>query len=274
MEQKIAAGLAIFALLYGSVSTANKQLTSQPSYVVQSLYTFDLVGISVRTGQIYLPDIYNDFKKKPKLIHFWPPHNWEKNASPLTMDNLRLLYDPTTNMNIYFYGDGLGLRFLSTPEEITILRTAWLAAIIKEPMAYLKVRAELFSTMIGLKPYGAAPYYCIGENSADSQHSEMMSLPNFYLEYKDSWLFKPIVYIALIIGCLAIAYRKRYLLQPELIALSSSALLYTAGYALIGVSGDARYLYWVIPVSIIIVLNMAYSELIYRRIQKRERHWC
>jgi hypothetical protein len=87
-------GLAITAGLAVGALALSKALTHNPSYTIQAIYTFDLLGMSVKTGKIYLPALFDDYSKP----QWWPVKGSDIAASPLTLDNLAQLYSPITNL--------------------------------------------------------------------------------------------------------------------------------------------------------------------------------
>ena len=97
-------GLAITAGLAVGALALSKALANSSSYTIQAIYTFDLLGMSVKTGKIYLPALFDDYSKP----QWWPVKGSDIAASPLTLDNLTQLYSPITNLGIYWYGSERG----------------------------------------------------------------------------------------------------------------------------------------------------------------------
>ena len=247
-RKKILVGMAVFITLLACSVTTNSLLTKLPSYPVQGIYTYDLVGISALTGHVYLPEFYNDDKKQ----FMFSIKGADIKGDTTSIENIRLLYSPDTNNDVYWYGKGKGLRILHTKEEMDTLQQAWLYAIIQEPLAYLKIRTDLYSSLIGLTHSGQWRYYCMTDDPT------RLKLPDYYLKMQDSFLFKGIMYIGMIILLFAIACMDRNIFPLHLRVIGASALIYLASYFFIGVGSDFRYLYWLITVSLIMVINMTF----------------
>ena len=56
-------GLAITTGLGLGALALDKALTNSSSYTIQAIYTFDLLGMSVKTGKVYLPALFDDYNK-------------------------------------------------------------------------------------------------------------------------------------------------------------------------------------------------------------------
>jgi hypothetical protein len=81
-------GLAITAGLAVGALALSKALTNNPSYTIQAIYTFDLLGMSVKTGKIYLPALFDDYSK-PQC---WPVKGSDIAASRIFYRPLPQLY--------------------------------------------------------------------------------------------------------------------------------------------------------------------------------------
>ena len=261
-RKKIIAGMTIFSALFACAFTSNTLLTKESAYPIQGIYAFDLVGISALTGQVYLPDLYNN-DKKPFLF---PIVGAEIKGNTTSIENIRLLYSPDRSLNIYWYGEGKGLRILHSREEMDTLQQAWLHAILQEPLTYLKVRTDLYLYLIGVTNSKVWRYYCLDPNA-----SATARLPNYYLNTHGSLLFRGILYIGIILPLFIIACLKRDIFPLHIRVIGASALVYLASYFFIGVGADFRYLYWLIPVSLIMAVNMTFialTPLLYLRNKK------
>src|SRR5262249_50140466 len=150
------------AVLSTSIAVAASATTASSTYPMQSIFTFDLVGMSVKANEVYLPKLYENYGRPTHLALPFVPKGTTLRENPLTMDNIRKLYSPHTNMNIYWYGQGKGLRLVETSDEFAELKRAWLTAIVENPAAYLSVRTDVFLSLMGLRATPLAPYYCVG----------------------------------------------------------------------------------------------------------------
>ena len=248
--KKAMTGIVILLALLVGVSGLNFMITAQPSYPIQTLFTYDLVGITAKTGHAYLPELYND-DTKPFIFGI---KGSSIKGDTVSVANIRQLYSTSTNMNIYWYGEGKGLRFLSNKDELATLRQAWINAVLQEPAAYLEVHLDLFLTLINLSPSSIWPYFCMTPPSKDESYNP--TLPQAYLTYKDTWLFKGFTYLYSVTLLFALACWKRRIFPLHLRVLGSSGLIYGMSYFIVGVSSDFRYLYWLIAVSILMAINM------------------
>ncbi len=259
--KKIAAGIAIFITLIASISTTNNLLTDTSSYPIQAIYSYDLVGISAITGHIYLPSLYDDYDKPFNIP--WTPKGKTIHQSPLTMDNILKLYSPLSNLFVYFDGKGKGLRLLQEADDVRILRNTWLDTILKEPLAYFKVRTSLFLTLLGVLPNHYWHYFCMAGDIYDIRDMGMgnRQLPQFFETIKGTWLFNGISYLSVIMVLLAIAYRKKHIFPARTMILGASAVIYIMSLFLINVAADFRYIYWLMPVSLIMTIDMLFTVI-------------
>jgi len=261
--KKISAGIMIFATLLGAIWGTNTLLTSQSSYPIQMIYAYDLVGISAKTWHMYLPNLYNDYDKPSTLKNFWTAKKSDIRETPLKLENIEQLRTESVN-SIYFYGPGKGLRFLDNAQDVHDLQQAWLNAIIQEPMAYITLRGTLFLQLIGLDGLYSWPYFCM-EKQSEQLAPAGYHMPLLYMYIKDSWLLRGAPYMAIITILLIIARWKRSLFSEHLVALGSSAMLYALSYIVVNASPEFRYLYWLIPVTVIMALEMGFTALTRRK---------
>jgi hypothetical protein len=107
-------------------------------HIEQSLYLFDLVGISLRTGANLLPAFLRD-------------------AGVATLDELKTSFAHETVCPL-LWSSGPRLRLAQGPEQLRALRGAWLEAIKKHPRAWLGHRIALSRALFGLDRYPFYPY--------------------------------------------------------------------------------------------------------------------
>jgi hypothetical protein len=226
LTRKTVMGVAITLAIGVAAFASNRALVSKPTYIVQALYTFDLLAISVKTGKIYLPALFDDYKKP----QWWPAKGSDIDASPLTLDNLKQLYSPVTNLGIYWYGPGKGLRMTEDPEEVIQLRDAWLHAIAGNFFTYLRVRSEMFLSLLGLTPNPFWPYYCMAELPNPTGPFIYRPLPQLYLKIKDSIFYKGWFYLLFLVLALIMTARTRSVSARRNCFLALSGITYFAGY--------------------------------------------
>ena len=259
--KKTAAGTLILAPLFAGISIFNYALIENNVFPIQQLFAFDLVGITVKTNTVYVPDVYNDNTKPP----LFPPMYQLKGASipgdTNTISNIFQLYVPDSNHNFIWNGPGKGLRFLDREEDITTLRKAWLNAIVKEPIAYLKVRSAFFSHLIGLSRSNFLPYFCVPMDHFDLEIESQKELPSFYQKIMYTWWVKGISYISVITFLFGIACWKRHIFPLHMRIVGASGLIYATSYFFIGITSEFRLLYWLIPVSLIMAIDMLFTVI-------------
>ena len=253
---KVLVGLTISAMIGLAAFSTNRALVSKPTYFVQALYTFDLLAISVKTGKIYLPTLFDDYKKP----QWWPVKGGDIDGSPLTLQNLKRLYSPVTNLGIYWYGPGKGLRIVDDWQEVRELRAAWLKAIAKNFLTYVRVRSEMFAGLLGLAVTPFWPYYCMAKLSDPSGLFVYRPLPQFYMKVKDTIFFKGWFYVLLLLLFLIVLSRRGAAARSR-VFLACSGMLYCAGYFIIAPSGEFRYLYWPMLACTIIAVPLALTAL-------------
>ena len=248
-------GLAITAGLAVGALALSKALANSSSYTIQAIYTFDLLGMSVKTGKIYLPALFDDYSKP----QWWPVKGSDIAASPLTLDNLTQLYSPITNLGIYWYGSGKGLRITDDPVEVEELKLAWLDAIRDNFLVYLRVRLDVFLTLLGVHANPLGPYYCMWEQGRPPADIFYRPLPQLYLRLKDSIFFKGWFYLLSLLLFLLILMKKRSVLPRRLSVLALSGISYGLSYFVIAPSADFRYLYWLTVAFVLIATPLAFS---------------
>ncbi len=261
--KKSVAGVLIFVMLFSGISVLNAHMTKDNVYPVQQLFSFDLVGISVKTGHVYLPDMYDDNSNPHTYPPMFPVKGADIKGATTTLDNLRQIYLPDSNHNILWEGLGKGLRFLEREEEIIALRQAWLNALIKEPLAYLNVRSDFFIRLMGIVPNDFFPYSCVPQDitiyTTGLIITQPQNFPNFYQDIIGTWWVKGITYVGTIAFLFGIACWKRHLFPLHIRFLGASGLIYAASYFFIGLTSEFRLLYWLIPVSLIMATNILFT---------------
>ncbi|MFZ1096507.1 MAG: hypothetical protein WAN75_46000, partial [Xanthobacteraceae bacterium] len=213
------------------------------------------LGMSVKTGKIYLPALFDDYSKP----QWWPVKGSDIAASPLTLDNLAQLYSPITNLGIYWYGPGKGLRVTDDPAEVEELKLAWLNAIRDNFLVYLRVRLDVFLTLLGVHANPLGPYYCMWEQGQPPADIFYRPLPQLYMRLRDSIFFKGWFYLLTLFLSLLVIVRNRSASARRLAFLACSGIGYGVSYFVIAPSADFRYLYWLMVVFILIATSLGLS---------------
>ena len=117
-----AAGLVAVGILVTTTLWERVVADPSPTYPMQVTYLYDLAGMSLRTGEVLLPDVALD--------------------RPTTLEELDALFDPGATNDFYF-GEDSPVRFgpgVYDEAEIAELAQAWRDAVVAHPGAYLSTR--------------------------------------------------------------------------------------------------------------------------------------
>ena len=257
---RLAAGILIFALLALGFHFTNKALTKAPTFPVQGIFVFDLVGMSVKAEKIYLPKLFEDYERPP--VPFYAVKGADIRENPLTLANLKKLYSPESNLNIYWYGEGKALRFLDNQDEFGELQGAWLAAIRENPAVYLQVRLEMLLHLFRIWPAHSWLYYCaFPEQSPRNDGIVSTTLPGYYVRHANSIEYKPVFYFVAVMIFVVVLIVGRRRFPRHLIFLAASGLLYAAAYVVIAPDSSFRFLYWLVVVCNLLVVNLSLFAL-------------
>ena len=128
--------------------------------------------------------------------------------------------------------------------EVEELKLAWLDAIRDNFLVYLRVRLDVFLTLLGVHANPLGPYYCMWEQGRPPADIFYRPLPQLYLRLKDSIFFKGWFYLLSLLLFLLILMKKRSVLPRRLSVLTISGISYGLSYFVIAPSADFRYLYW------------------------------
>jgi hypothetical protein len=251
--RRIALGLALFALLFGSSRAASEWILGERGTrhaIHQLLFAYDIVGVSVRSGESHLPSFY------------WESDNpFAEGGRPYTLEELEALYDPQTNIWLHWGEEPerrLALFEEADGEALDALASAWLGAIASEPLAYLRHRGELFLAMLGLLPdspihgvhFNVEEHYAYrGPRVFDLPHSRW--LVGELRSERGSLVFRPWLYLALSLVWMLAAWRSRSAHRGPVWILGASSLCYTLPYLVVGVAADYRYLWWPVLVALL-----------------------
>ena len=125
------AGLVSIGILLSATAWERIVVDPAPTYPMQVTYLYDLAGMSLRTGEVLLPDAALE--------------------RPITIGELDEVFDPGA-MNVFYFGEDSPIRFgpgVYDAEEIGQLRSAWTDAIIDHPGAYLATRVTYSQLVTG-----------------------------------------------------------------------------------------------------------------------------
>lgn len=237
----------------------NDQATDVKGYAIQTLFAYDLVGISTQVGQNLLPPAIQ-------------PH-------PLTPSELQSMYTPWSLAPIYWNVDPrLNLTISSQPEAVAELQQAWRSAVWTHKAAYLKHRYQVFLKQLGWTPEVYYPYHRgIDPNTLGVSHtpSKLTSKVLSQLDtLKDGLMFRTWVYGLVLFGVLGVCLRGILQREPRALLaalLATSGLLYLAPYYLISVAADLRYNLWAMISCMLALLVLGAGHPAWRASEPLER---
>jgi hypothetical protein len=264
---QLMSGFLIFGVLLLGSHLTSKALTKASTFPAQAIFVVDLVGMSVKAGKIYLPELFTDYDRPP--VPFYSVKGADLRENPLTLANLEKLYNPETSLGIYFYGEGKGLRFIDNEEEFGELRSAWLTAIRENPAAYLQVRWNLLLHLFSIAPAHSWLYYCMLPDPRPRSDGIISTiLPSYYSRQVNSILYRPFCCVLLLTALAVFLIFAGSRFPRHLLFLAASGLLYAGAYAVIAPDSSFRYLYWLIVACNLVFINMALFAL------DAIRKWC
>lgn len=225
-------GLSVSLACYCSIKLLNKTLTQGRSdYPAQQILLHDLVAISIQDGVNYLPDTI-------KLFHFY------------TIDDLKLLYDPGSIVELY-HSHGLvpKLPKFHQQEEFALLRIQWARTVCSHPLLYLWHRLLALQTMMNLNlkpctvPYTLVKFY--SPLDLNITHFSLKSLILVYLHFfRNSYFFRGWFHLALAPFLVLFARRSHPEYSSIAFALGASGALYGWAYFFVGTYDHFRLMWW------------------------------
>lgn len=116
------AGLVAVGILVSTTLWERLVVDPAPGYPMQVTYLYDLTGMSLRTGEVLLPDVALE--------------------RPTSVEELAAVFDPGAT-NEFYFGEASPVRFgpgVYDADEIAELGAAWRDAVVAHPGAYLATR--------------------------------------------------------------------------------------------------------------------------------------
>jgi hypothetical protein len=265
----IALGIAMAAAMVGLATFASRAILGEKGVhtpPLQMLFAYDLIGISVRSGQDYLPTgLYHD-----------PPRD---------RDELRRIYDPRTAYFVYWgRGKARRLQIVTSPDVTDALASAWREAIREQPWSYAEHRTWLFLAHLGIPrntPFRKLEFLGTGESYVGfnpyrgltvfaTPHNRWLvgayeaaggftfsSTPGRLWAEDTGFLFRPWPYLLLSLLCVLAAWRTRSANRFQIALLGASSLAYVLPHLVIGISSELRYMWWPILVSLLQPIMLA-----------------
>lgn len=234
-----ATALAATLLMYGASGRISSALTTTKTFFWQTLAVYDLVGISIRTDQMLIPDGSPVLRK-----------------TDTTTRDLRRVYDALKVNTLYRPPRGEGrdatlFTYTRDESELARISSAWKSAILEHPRAYLAHRWEVYKHVLALTPRGVhSPINSkkISENDlgitfsrSDLNDWVTKSLTSLFETpvYKP-WVYIPILAVIALIG-LVLYWKTGEFLT---LGLSGSGLAYMLANFFVAPSSSFRYSLW------------------------------
>jgi hypothetical protein len=228
----IVGGLTLTLILVGLSRITNEAMVSTreatPDVALQGSMLFDLAGISVRTGELQLPD--------------------HLRRAEVSLAALRTWYDPGVGDN----GILRAREFLlaQTPQQYEDLKRVWRQSVRAHPAAYLRHRARVFATVIQIRGIYDAFHRGIDPNDLGltfpprALYDTVLRL----LDRATPFLFRGWFFL---VAAIVVLWRGWVCKSRASIALAASALAYVAPYIVVSGGSDFRYVWWPVIATLI-----------------------
>jgi len=256
-------GAAIALVLFLVTGVINNRLADRHTYPWVANAAFDIAGVikglDDRGRQQALFDqlaaALNSTGTVEPLLRAYTPMYWREifRTKPPTLEL------PKNSMGSQIHG----FESLSETQR-QALHTLWGQTIVAEPMLWLRHRFAVSKYVLGWVPEASWSPIIMGKDFATDleqaygQHPQATKLQN-YIEAEtskwiDFWFFQPWPYF-LAVNCLFIVALFRR--NPEVLCLTSSAILHEFGLMLAAPSPDFRYSHYMIFCALLSVLMLA-----------------
>lgn len=210
----------------------HRLIGARPQYPLQSLQIFDLMGIAVRAHDAA---VFGPAGPTLEAVQScYTPYWWDPVSPWGSCPQLRQTLGFTSNIDT------------SPPQAVAATAQLWRTAILHHPWAYLLHRLEYFNA----SEYFLVPAYAFRYSKAADiapYGSRVISRQTIILDYvRVNVLCWPVFWASLGACLLALLGGTKDIAPEAALArlLTSSGLLYSGGYFLVGVATDIRYHYW------------------------------
>lgn len=263
MRTQIAVGLFAFIGIQKLSWILNGMLISVAiPPTIRTLLMYDLVGISVRSGVSQIPDAIRSEERVENLsTQVQIPENMPQSI-PKSIEDLAKIYSTDRVDPIFDGGSGRFPHYLHSEEvtsrSIPEIKKVWFKAIIEYPLIYLKHRWEVTSSFLGLSrsevciPYGQ--FWDPGGRAATTISRKIeQGMLQVWFHLKDTLFYRGWLYLVIGIGFLVLSIRAGDAMS---LVFSSSAVLYTLSYFIIGIGCDFRYLWWLVLSNTVVAMRV------------------
>lgn len=241
---KLISGLAIYAVIFGSIHTINNILVPQKekSNAWQYVKLYDLAAISIATKEDLIPT-FN------KTLSF--------TVEKLTSRFKYPAVDP------YIYSEDNILRSTKIDSEMRILEDTWWSMVLKHPMYYMKHRAiNMAYTLLSRPGYTYAEHIFNNVQGFTGKFLRLAVGATFFVFMSHF----PIIFAGVIFWLFSIYAWRKSKAAPILFANTSVTLLLIAILFFKSMAGIPRYTYFSI---VIILASVLFAYKCWLDVQKR-----
>ncbi|KAA0181948.1 glycosyltransferase family 2 protein [Cupriavidus gilardii] len=229
----MAIAMPIFSAL--AVSGITSQLKVIKTSPFQYTETYDLLGVSVKSGDVLLP-------------------RYITTRVGDTTDKLRSLYFPGGN-NLLFYNSAGNMTTIN-PDELSDLHGRWRAALVSHPLLYWEHRWQNFVELMRWGRDRPAPiaYPIIVENTYGFQFVPnsfsrlLVRVPERFPKIFFPWIY---IFALLISSAILFVFAKQH--RFLIACVVGSAAAFTIPHIFVAPAADYRYLYFVYFYSVLTV---------------------
>jgi hypothetical protein len=220
----VIAGFFMVQFVYYGILDAKRQ------HIMHAILVFDLGAITAITQENQFPVSWTEHQLRLLKASCYDPAQWDT-------------YWRVPPCQFVMGGKLEPENIFGTP----VLVKAWLKAVSSHPLVYLQHRLghmEAFLTF----PHSAIYLESIGKGiPMYPQNVYFMRLYKATDALKESFLFRPLTWLLMVLATLVAAWKYRTTPAGSYaVAMSASALAYVATFLLVGVASDYRYIYWVV----------------------------
>jgi hypothetical protein len=241
-------GLALTLTLVSWKWLFETSIITFEAYPAQMVVAWDLVGISVRSNDLCLPNVYPNIK------------------IPITLQYLKKIYLETDNSTLFWWKvdkETPHLYFLENKNDYDQLVASWLRSIIKHPIAYLQHRTFAFLSCLGLFHAETAgnPYEYLRHPPQDKAFIPFEDSPFWifmrryvpfplHLDIPD-WPMRGGPYLVFLCLIFALTRLRLIRMKKNEYFLLMSGICYTFGFFFATTSNNQRYMTYLLCVSAI-----------------------
>lgn len=241
---------SIFLVLAFAASAANRWLARPASPPpVQQVLIHDLVGISLETNRLLLPDYLREALGSSEV-----------NA-------LKPIYTPNEIVPLFCHNRVRGcFPLVSDSGKISQLWGTWRFAVAHYPGAYLKHRARVFESEFAIERSRVClPFWdgIVANSLSVSFHPTKLNRPvmSVLAAVQDGPLFRGWLYVVLLATSLVLFWRRGSLHRMAAISIGFSGLLYGVAYFFVATTCDFRMHWWTV-LSFFLLLLLAIRGLV------------